>query len=170
MPRVHVSIGSNQDREHNVRRAVAALARRFGPLDLSPVYEAEAVGFRGDAFLNLAAGFDTDDDLDTVIDALHAIEADCGRVRTEKRFGPRTMDIDVLTYGDLICEDDPVELPRSEITREAYVLLPLVDIAPEVRHPALGESFRALLERLKPDTSKLHRIDFPLDVSPRSDA
>jgi len=159
--RVHVSIGSNQDRERHVREAVAALAAAFGPLDVSGVYETPAVGFDGEPFYNLAAGFDTGEDVHQVLARLKAIERAAGRTPGEKRFGPRTLDIDVLTFGDLQC-DDPVELPRGEILTEAYVLHPLAELAPDARHPVLGESYRALVERLGLDTRGMRRVDLDL--------
>lgn len=162
MTRVYVSIGSNQDRESNVRAAVAALRERFCDVVLSSVYETEAVGFEGDPFFNLVAGFDTDMELDQLTDALHDIEVRAGRVRTEKRYGPRTMDIDVLTYGDTISDDDAVDVPRSEITQQAYVLHPLAEIAPDAQHPALGESYAALQARLGLSTRGMRRVQLAL--------
>ena len=164
MPRVYVSIGSNQDRERHVRAAVAALDERFSEVRLSSVYETEAVGFKGDPFFNLVAGFETDLTLDELVSVLREIETLTGRVRTEKRYGPRTMDIDVLTYGDAICEDDPAEVPRSEITQQAYVLHPLAEIAPEVTHPVLGESYASLDRRLGLPSAGMRRVSF----SPRA--
>ncbi len=160
MPRVYVSIGSNTEREHHVRAAVAALDARFAPVRLSAVYETQAVGFDGDPFFNLVAGFDTELELDAVVDALRDIEIRSGRVRTEKRYGPRTLDIDVLTYGDLICDGEPVEVPRSEITRQAYVLLPLAEVAPRAQHPLLGATYQDLVARLHLDTAGMRRVDF----------
>ena len=160
MPRVFVSIGSNQDRERSVRTAVSALERRFRDVRLSSVYETEAVGFEGDPFFNLVAGFETELDLEEVVRALRDIETLVGRVRTGKRFGPRTMDIDVLTYGDAVCDQDPVEVPRGEITRHAYVLHPLAELAPEATHPVLGESFSSLDRRLGLDRHGMRRVAF----------
>lgn len=167
MPRVFVSIGSNLDRERHVRTAVAALDSRFANLRLSGVYETEAVGFDGDPFFNLVAGFETDLDLEALVGVLREIEVLTGRVRTEKRYGPRTMDIDVLTYGDTICEGEPAEVPRSEITRQAYVLHPLAEIAPDAMHPVLGESYASLDQRLGLSRAGMRRVDFPLEGETR---
>lgn len=160
MPRVFVSIGSNQRRERNIRAAVAALVEQFGAVVLSSVYETEAVGFSGDPFFNLVAEFETERSVDSVLDVLRAIETRCGRVRVEKRYGPRTLDIDVLTYGDVICEDEPVELPRSEILTQAYVLKPLAELAPGALHPILGERYADLWSRLGLSESGIVRTDF----------
>ena len=165
MTRVFVSIGSNVEREHHVRSAIAALRARFGVVCVSQVYETIAVGFLGDPFLNLVAGFDTELELEELVDALRDVEICNGRRRTEKRFGPRTLDIDVLVFGDVICEQEPIELPRSEITRQAYVLLPLAELAPNAQHPALGERYVDLCKRLNLDTSGMRAVDLQLSAT-----
>jgi 2-amino-4-hydroxy-6-hydroxymethyldihydropteridine diphosphokinase len=162
MTRVFVSIGSNVDREHHVRSAIDALHRRFGAVRVSQVYETVAVGFLGDPFLNLVAGFDTELELEELVDALRDVEVSNGRKRTEKRFGPRTLDIDVLVFGDVICEEDPIELPRSEITRQAYILFPLAELAPNAQHPVLGERYADMCTRLNLDTSGMHAVELQL--------
>lgn len=165
MTRVFVSIGSNVEREHHVRSAIAALCSRFDAVRASQVYETVAVGFCGDPFLNLVAAFDTDLELEELVDTLRDVETRNGRTRIEKRYGPRTLDIDVLTFGDLICDEDPIELPRSEITRQAYVLLPLAELAPDSQHPVLGECYADLCQRLKLDTSGMHAVDLDLPLA-----
>lgn len=160
MPRVFVSLGSNVDRERNLRFALAELSARFAPVRLSPVYETDAVGFRGEPFLNAVAVFETGFEIDALLDVLRAIETRSGRTRTDKRFGPRTLDIDLLTYGDAISEDDSIDLPRSDITRQAFVLVPLAQLAPDASHPVLGERYADLLARLRPDTGGMRLVDF----------
>ena len=91
MTRVYVSIGSNQERERNVRAAIHELEALFAPVTVSSVYETVAVGFAGDPFFNLVAGFDTDRDLESLLAALQGIETRCGRVRTE--IGARRMTV-----------------------------------------------------------------------------
>ena len=160
MPQVFVSIGSNQDRIRSVRRAVSELEAAFGKVNLSAVYESPAVGFDGDAFFNLVAAFETELTLESLVNRLREIESRCGRVRLEKQFGPRTMDIDVLIYGGHVSEDETVEIPRSEMLSQAYVLRPLAELAPEARHPSLGESYAHLRDRLALDESEMRRCDF----------
>lgn len=154
MPRVYVSIGTNQRREASLRKALAALRARHGTLELSPVYEAQPVGFIGAPFLNLVARFETGEALDVLRDGLRGIETACGRVRRGKRFGPRPMDIDVLIYGDLLDEAGS-DVPRAEMLEQAYVLRPLSDLDPTARHPRLRETFAELRERLALDESGL---------------
>lgn len=138
MPRVWVSVGSNMQREAHIASAVGALRERFGALVVSPVYETVAVGFSGDAFLNLVIGFDTAEPPAALHHALREIEDRNGRRRDGPKFGPRTLDLDLLTYGDQVGDAGGKHLPRDEIARYAFVLAPLADVAGEELHPELG--------------------------------
>ncbi len=147
--RVYVGIGSNIERERHIRAAVAGLRERFGELDLSRVYQSRAVGFDGDDFYNMVAGFEARDDVHQVAVALQQIEDANGRRRDGPRFSSRTLDIDLLLYDDLIINDGQLQLPRDEILQNSFVLLPLAEIAPRRIHPvtgkALAEHARAML-------------------------
>lgn len=144
MAQVYVSIGSNQDRTRYIRASLDALAEHFGALQLSSVYESEAVGFEGDNFYNLVAGLSTDLSVGELSRLLKGIEDENGRCRKGPRFSGRTLDIDILTYDALIGDHDGVQLPRDEILKNAFVLLPLAEIAPEEKHPEVGQSYQAL--------------------------
>jgi len=163
MARVYVSVGSNIDRERNVRSGLSALREIFGPLILSRVYLSKAVGFEGDDFFNLALGFDTDFDLNTVAAHLHDIEQAHARDRRAPRFSSRTLDLDLLLYDDLVVEEGDIKLPREEITRYAFVLGPLAEIAGERKHPVLGGSFSALWEGFDQSAQPMHPVEFNLD-------
>ncbi|HEX5340758.1 MAG TPA: 2-amino-4-hydroxy-6-hydroxymethyldihydropteridine diphosphokinase [Gammaproteobacteria bacterium] len=139
MTQVFVGIGSNVEPERNIRSAVKLLRERFGQVSVSPVYRNPAVGFEGDDFFNLAAGFASDLGFEQVHEILERIEFVCGRVRGGPRYAPRTLDIDLLLYGDLVRESPPV-LPRKDLLRYAFVLKPMADIAPAHRHPLTGRS------------------------------
>ncbi len=149
MPRVYVSVGSNMDREKNIRGAFQALARRFGDITASTVYQTKAEGFDGEDFYNFVAGFDTDEPLETVRDVLATVETNHGRTRGGDRYGPRTLDIDVLLYGDLIRHEGRIDVPRGEILKFGFVLGPLAEIAPERQHPETGEHFKDLWQRFE---------------------
>jgi 2-amino-4-hydroxy-6-hydroxymethyldihydropteridine diphosphokinase len=157
--RVFLSIGSNIDRETNIRAGVAALRECFGELRLSTVYESEAVGFEGDPFYNLVAGFETDITPEELVAALRAIEDRHGRVRTGPRFSSRTLDIDLLLYGDAVF-DAPVVIPRKEITRNAFVLLPLAELAPDAVHPLTGKTYAAMWEAFDKASQPLWPVAF----------
>lgn len=144
MTRAYVSVGSNVEPGANVRRGLAALERRFGPLVVSPIYETRAVGFSGNDFLNLVVALDTDMGADALHEVLRDIEDAAGRRRGGPKFADRTLDLDLLLYGDEVRHDDDLELPRGEILRYAFVLRPLADIAPDAEHPVVGKSFREL--------------------------
>lgn len=163
MARAYISIGSNIEREKNIRSAARMLDRRYGPLRLSSVYESAPVGFSGEPFFNLVAGLDTAETPETLIANLHAIEDAHDRVRNGVRFGPRTLDIDLLLYDDLIRHDRTVELPRREILEYAFVLGPLAEIAPEAIHPETHQNYAALWKAFRYLPDQLRRTDFAID-------
>lgn len=149
MAAVYISIGSNIDRENNIRLAVSELRTQFGDLLLSSVYESGAFGFDGDPFYNLVARFETDasQDAQQIISQLHDIEARHGRKRADKKFSSRTLDLDLLLFGDADLRSQGLDVPRDEITRYAFVLGPLAEIEPEGIHPLCGQSYRQLWTR-----------------------
>jgi 2-amino-4-hydroxy-6-hydroxymethyldihydropteridine diphosphokinase len=159
--RVHVSLGSNSDREAKIRLAVAALREQFGEIELSPVYDSAAVGFDGSDFLNLVAGIDTGLEVEAVAASFHVIEDQLGRDRSQPRFASRPIDLDILTYDDLILDVPGIRVPRPEILESAFVLKPLQDIAPQRLHPETGESFAVLWQRMAPNAPRLKL--FPLE-------
>lgn len=148
MPKVFLSLGSNVDAPRHLAAALDALAGHFGALALSPVYESPAVGFTGDNFLNLVVGIDTGLAVGELARVLRAIEDANLRRRDSVKFGPRTLDIDILTYGDSLGVIDGLRLPRDEIVRYAFVLRPLADLAPDVLHPGRRKSYRELASEL----------------------
>ncbi len=160
MPQVFVGIGSNVDREASVRAGVQALRAAFGELLLSSVYESEAVGFTGDAFYNLVAGFHSEAPIAEVVEILADIEQRCGRRRGSDKFAPRTLDLDLLLYGDAVVDEGRLQLPRDEITRYAFVLWPLAEIAPAMRHPQRKETFGELWTSFDKSGPALRPIEF----------
>ena len=142
MPEVYVGVGSNVEPERHVREAIVELERRFGQLSLSTVYRTEPVGFVGDPFLNMVVGFRSSLGIARLLEVLHEIETQCGRKRSEQRFGPRSMDLDLLLYGDTVSEDPP--LPRPEIMQYPFVLGPLSEIAGGRIHPGNSMTYAEL--------------------------
>ena len=159
MTEVFVAIGSNVRPEEHVRQAVKLMRERFGRLRLSPVYRNKAVGFAGDDFLNLVTAFDTSLDVDGLKTALDDIELRCGRGRGAARFAPRTLDLDLLLYGERV--DAAARLPRKEILDYAFVLKPLADLAAAHRHPGTGMTYREHWVRFAGDKGGLTAVELP---------
>ncbi len=156
---VYVSIGSNIDKQKNIAACLQELALHFTGLVLSPIYESESVGFDGDNFFNLVASFTTSLTVGELNKALKAIEDKHGRERSGPKFSGRTLDIDILTYDELVGDIDGVQLPRDEITKNAFVLLPMNDIAGEKLHPELKVSYSRLWFFYDKDKQKLWQVD-----------
>ena len=159
MTRVYLSLGSNIDRENHIKAGLDALAREFGLLTLSPVYESESVGFDGDAFYNLVVAIESELSVGELNAIMKKIEDSNGRSRQGPRFSARTLDIDILLVGDLCGEFDGVSLPRDEIEKNAFVLLPLVDIAAKEKHPLLAISYDDMWKAYKKE-QKLWQVAF----------
>jgi len=140
LEQVYVSVGSNIDREAKVRSCIKALDEAFTSLVKSSVYESIAVGFEGENFYNLVVGFEAEDPAD-VTRILRDIEVAHGRNRGEKKFAPRTLDLDLLLFGEQDLHEQGLDVPRAEITRYAFVLGPLAELAPQAVHPLLGKTY-----------------------------
>jgi 2-amino-4-hydroxy-6-hydroxymethyldihydropteridine diphosphokinase len=149
MARVFVSIGSNIDRRRHLRGALAALQQRYGALSQSPIYQTPAEGFRGEDFYNMVVEFTTEETAAGVAAVLTAIEDAFGRDRQTPRFSPRSLDLDLLFYGDKVIVDDGLTIPRPEIIRHAFVLRPLAELAPNFIHPQTGQTLECLWREFK---------------------
>lgn len=160
MKRVYLSLGSNIEPQHYLCRALDALEKKFGELIISPVYESEAVGFTGENFYNLALGVDTNMPVGELASYLRSIEEQNDRSREGSKFSSRTLDIDILTYGEEYGSIDGLELPRDEILKYAFVLIPLVDIAGGERHPVLQQTYLDLLQTSENQHQKLWPVAF----------
>lgn len=158
MTSVLLSLGSNMEREKNIRAGLHALETHFGALRLSPVYESESVGFKGSHFLNLVVGMETRLTLVDLSKVLKKIEDDHGRLRDAPRFSPRTLDIDILTYGEFVGVESGIELPRAEMLCNAFVLLPLSELVPDQRHPRVKKTYRELWSEYDHASQKLWRV------------
>jgi len=157
---VYLSLGSNINRHHHILAGLDALETLFGELVVSSVYESKSVGFNGSNFFNLVVGVQTELALADLSEALKRIEDDNGRVRSGPKFSPRTLDIDILTYGDFVGVDAGIELPRAEISKNAFVLLPLAQVAAEVLHPQLQKTYAQLWAAYDKASQALWTIDF----------
>jgi 2-amino-4-hydroxy-6-hydroxymethyldihydropteridine diphosphokinase len=157
--RAWLSLGSNIDPKRQIPAALQTLRSSFGELVVSPIYESEAVGFSGDNFYNLVVGIWTRLSARALAGRLREIEAAHGRVRGAEKFSSRTLDIDLLTFGEQVIDEPGVQVPRDEILRYAFVLRPLADVAPEERHPVAGRSYAALWSAFDRGSQKLWRVD-----------
>jgi len=164
MPTGFISIGSNIDKEIHIPSSIAALQKQFGELVLSSLYETEAVGFEGDDFLNLIVQFNSTLEAKAVAKILRQIELEHGRTRDSRKYAARTLDLDLILYGQLIISDGRLQIPRDEIERYAFVLEPLAEIAPDLLHPISKKSYAQLWDEY--DKNGLEQLKLPADTIP----
>lgn len=162
MADIFISLGSNVKREYHVKQGLNALAVAFDlpfeQLTLSSLFESEAVGFSGNAFLNMVIGIKTSLSVDQVALKLRDIEFNYGRTSDAKKFSPRTLDLDLLLYDKLIT-DTPAQLPRNEINKNAFVLWPLSEVAPQVVHPILKQDYYTLWQNYNKSDQQLKIVN-----------
>jgi 2-amino-4-hydroxy-6-hydroxymethyldihydropteridine diphosphokinase len=152
MKKVYLSLGSNiDDRDANLRAAISALdAGGVRVLRTSPVYETEPVDFRDQAwFFNLVVEGETALFPAQLLRRIARIERDLGRVRSVPK-GPRTIDIDILFYGAAVVKTASLEIPHPGIAERRFVLAPLADLVPDLRHPVTRRTVREMLEAAPP--------------------
>jgi 2-amino-4-hydroxy-6-hydroxymethyldihydropteridine diphosphokinase len=140
MAKIYLGLGSNVEPEKHLQLGIQELCRQFGVLEISNIYRSESVGFTGDDFLNLVLGFESDVSAAEIHDVIEDIHKVAGRKRGESKFSPRTLDIDLLLYGDKIIDIAPIHVPRDDILKYSFVLCPLAEIAPDLKHPETGKT------------------------------
>ncbi len=147
----HIGLGSNLgDREALIRSAIEALGKLpdTSVLQVSSLYETEPVGRASQPwFLNAVARIETALEPRQLLWNLQLVEKALGRERRQ-HLGPRTIDLDLLLYGDRLVDEPDLQVPHPELTRRAFVLVPLVELDPMLVHPATGETMVAVLGRL----------------------
>jgi len=140
MPQVFFGVGSNLNPEKNIQIAVAEFRRFFGKIRVSPVYQNKAFGFKGKDFLNLVVACDTEKGMSKLQKFIEDVHALSGRKSGSHKFLSRTLDVDLLVYGNLILDEKKIKIPRDDILRYSFVLKPLTDIAPDLIHPVTNRS------------------------------
>lgn len=155
---VTLSVGSNCNARGNFSTCLDMLLLQFRDLALSSVYESEGDGKPGRRYLNMAVGFDTDMPLPELVALLKKTEDKHGRVRPPAVSDDVTLDIDLLTYGDLAGNYNGVELPHADILRKAYVLTPLSQVAAKRKHPVLKKTFTELMAERNAEFSTAQRL------------
>jgi 2-amino-4-hydroxy-6-hydroxymethyldihydropteridine diphosphokinase len=166
MPRVFVAAGSNVEPERNLAKAAAALAKEFPDIEFSPWYRNAAVGFEGEDFINFVIGFSTDRTVHEVVATLRAVEALCGREPGAPKWAPRSMDLDLLLFGNLVHDEPGLHLPRPDLLKRPFMLGPLADIVPDLRHPTADATIGELWQRFDRAAHPMTRVA-PSFTSPR---
>jgi 2-amino-4-hydroxy-6-hydroxymethyldihydropteridine diphosphokinase len=158
---VYVAVGSNVRPYEHIGRALDMMQRRFGALTASKAYRNTAVGFEGEDFVNLVVGLRTSLSVTEVSGALRAIEVACGRPGDAPKWAPRTMDLDILLYGDTVLDEPGLKLPRPDLLRRSYMLGPLAEIAAGVRHPVAARTIGELWQSFDRTAHPLTEVSLP---------
>jgi len=148
VPKAFVSIGSNIEPELHIKSALQQLESDFKNLETSRIYSSKSVGFEGGDFLNLMVSFETELTVTDLYDYLHVLEDAEGRERPNgKAWDSRTLDLDIMLFGDLVGQFGKVELPSKEIEQYLHVYQPLVELQADIQHPKLGQNYADIVSQ-----------------------
>lgn len=147
---VYLGLGSNVgDRTKNLIKAVDMLGKKLKIVKTSKIYPSKPVGYRNqDTFLNMVLECQTDMDVQTLFKFIKDVEKSVGRVE-RFRWGPREIDIDILLFNDTVYSGEDVIIPHPRLHERDFVLVPLLEINPKIKHPVLKKSLKELLKNLK---------------------
>lgn len=167
MARVFLGLGSNLgDREENLREAVQMISTFTEIVRISSSYETEPVGNEEQPdFLNCALEIKTALPPGKLLAELKAVEDELGRVRGEK-WGPRTIDIDIIFYDDLVIDSDELKIPHPGSHLRRFVLEPMCEISPDFTHPGFGVTLSLLLDKIN-DTKSVKKSGSPSTLFPQ---
>ncbi len=147
MAKIHINVGSNQDREVNIVGAIELLRLNFGDIKISDIFESPAQGFEGDDFYNIGINTNTELSVDDVNAVLKDIEKTFGRDRSAPKFSSRLIDLDLVVYDEII--DEKSNLPRNDILLYSFVLAPLAQLSGSDIHPLENKSFQQLWQEFQ---------------------
>ena len=159
---VFLSLGSNINPEKNLQYACKELKKTFGNIQISSVYRNKPIGFNGSDFLNMVVKVKSIFNPNEMLDYLRGIEAATGRDIGTGAFNSRTLDIDMILYGDLIHPERPFKIPRKDIELYSFVLCPLAEIEPSGIHPVEGKTFKDLWKGFDQEVHPLNKVS--LDI------
>lgn len=159
MPTGFISIGSNIDKEVHIPSSLKELNKQFNILIISSLYETKPIGFKGDDFYNLVIQFNSSLEAKAIAKILKQIESNHNRTHDSRKYAARTLDLDLIIYGDLIINEGRLQIPRDEIEKYAFVLEPLAEIAPNFLHPIKQKSYVQLWAEY--DKTSLKQIVIP---------
>ena len=154
----YLSLGSNIEPEQNLKKAVALVAASSRVLAVSPVWETPPLN-RPDQpnFLNAATVVETNQNAEVFKrQVIHRIESELGRVRTDDKYAPRPIDIDIMFFNRQIFDLDNRHIPDPEVLERPFVAIPLAQIAPDYRHPETGQTLRDIAGRFKVTQADMH--------------
>ena len=159
---VFLSLGSNIDPIENLNYACRELKKTFGNIQLSSVYRNKPIGFVGNDFLNMVVKVKSTYSPDEILDCLRGLEAATARDIGTGAYESRTLDIDMILYGDLVHPEKPFKIPRNDIELYSFVLCPLAEIEPDGIHPVIGKTFKDLWEGFDQEEHALKKVS--LDI------
>jgi len=164
MNRIFLSLGSNLgDRSQNLKQGIGLLEQLAGKAGaISSIYETEPWGCDSDInFYNQVIEFFTPLQPLPLLEVIHHTEKMCGRDPSAPRYAPRTLDIDILLYGDEVIELPELVVPHPNLHERQFVLVPLAEIAPRRIHPALKKNMEQLLRTCRDDKKIIQRLQEP---------
>ncbi|EHH1183888.1 2-amino-4-hydroxy-6-hydroxymethyldihydropteridine diphosphokinase [Vibrio vulnificus] len=160
MNTVYIGVGSNIEREKHARAAWQELTLLGEALQASPIYECAAVGFDSHAFFNFVIRLNTPMTLEELAFQLRQIEMRWGREENAAKYQDRTLDLDIVLFGECISSQKP-ELPRSDIFKYPFVIQPLYDLQPDLVIPGDGRTVEEIWQTAR-DLDTLRAVDFSL--------
>jgi len=158
MATIYVGLGSNIEPEEHLGIAIRQLREYYGQIDVSSVYRSAAVGFAGDDFLNLVARLRSEETPLQICEEIERLHDLSGRVRGSEKWSSRPLDIDLLLYDDLVIDEPPVRVPRSDILEYSFVLRPMAELAPDLVHPVTGKTMLQHWQEFDEDSHPLELV------------